>query len=348
MRGFMLIRINVHLPLVSLPVYPHWCFYYSRQQGNKMTAFNGVDMQVLGSSGREDVAEIFVARFRGEDGPVLEFVDGLDTRYKREEKWIVNVSTQFGCPVNCIFCDAGGEYKGNCSVEEMLAQADYVLQRHKGLAQQCGKLKVHFARMGEPALNDNVIEAMRALPTLTELENAKALWCCVPTTAPRGRNRWFDNLKEMKDELYHGRFQLQFSVNSTDEAERDRLMPHPHLTMKEIAVVGEDFFEPGDRKPVLNFALAANVPFDQKAISTIFNPEKFAIKLTPLNPTSRGIENGLETILRSDREKQLQDVCDGLSELNYDVIISIGDGREDEIGSNCGQAVRRMGLFGNK
>jgi len=313
-----------------------------------MYSFKDADIQVLDSSGRADVAEIFVAQFRGEEGPVLEFVDGLDTRYPREEKWIVNVSTQFGCPVNCIFCDAGGEYRGNCSVEEMLAQTNYVLARHKGLGKTCKKLKVHFARMGEPALNDNVVEAMRALPTLPELQDAAALWCCVPTTAPRGRTRWFDNLKAMKDELYHGRFQLQFSVNSTDEAERERLMPHPHLTMKEIAKVGENFFEPGDRKPVLNFALAADVPFNSKAISTIFNPEQFAVKLTPLNPTSRGEANGLKTILRSDREQQLQDICDTLTALNYDVIISIGDGREDEIGSNCGQAVRRMGLFGDK
>lgn len=314
-----------------------------------MTAlYAPAEMTVLDQSGRPDVAEIFVARFRGEEGPVLEFVDGLDTRHPREEKWIVNISTQFGCPVGCIFCDAGGDFKGNLTVEEMLEQARYVLNRHPDLAQSCHKLKVHFARMGEPALNMAVLETMRALPEMPELKDAPGLWCCVPTTAPRGRERWFDELIELKNELYHGRFQLQFSVNSTDEKERKRLMPFPHWSMEQIAAYGARFYRPGDRKPILNFALAGDVPFHVKAISDRFDPDIFALKLTPLNPTTRGIENGLKTVLRSECDSIIDEACDALNQLSYEVVISVGDGREDEIGSNCGQAVRRLGLFGQK
>ncbi len=305
-------------------------------------------VEILGQSGRADVAEIFVGRFRGEDRYVVEFVDGLDTRFPRDEKWIVNVSTQFGCPVGCVFCDAGGDFRGNLSAAEMLSQAVTVLDRHPGLPARCGKLKVHFARMGEPSLNDEVLTAMRRLPELPQLQNARGLWCCVPTVAPRGRMRWFEDLRHLKNERYHGRFQLQFSINATDEAERDRLMPFPHWSMDEVAAFGERFYESGDRKPVLNFALAKGVDFDVAAISGRFNPAAFAVKLTPLNPTTRGNQNGLQTVLRSERSERLREVCDALQMAGYEVVISIGDGREDEIGSNCGQAVRRMGLFGEE
>ena len=305
-------------------------------------------MEVIDQSGRPDVAEIFVGRMRGKDGPVVEFVDGLDTRCPREEKWIVNISTQFGCPVGCIFCDAGGEFRDNLSRDEMLAQAIYILHRHPDLPRKCGKLKVHFARMGEPSLNDEVLSVIKALPTLPELEDAPGLWCCVPTIAPKGRERWFEELRALKNDLYFGRFQLQFSCNSTDEEERKRLMPFKHCTLDEVARTGERFYEPGDRLPVLNFALAEDVDFDVKAIAKRFDPAIFAIKITPLNPTARGLEHGFKTILRSDSGSRLSESCDSLQALGYDVIISIGDGREDEIGSNCGQAVRKLGLFGDR
>ncbi len=302
------------------------------------------EMEILGVTGRADVAEVFVARFRGPDGPVLEFVDGLDTRYTREQKWIINVSTQFGCPVGCVFCDAGGDFKGNLTKAELLEQVATVALRHPGLPRICGKLKVHFARMGEPSLNDAVIEAMRALPEMPELEGAPGLWCCVPSVAPKGREDWFKRLRDMKNECYPGRFQLQFSCNSTEEDERRRLMPIRLCSLDEVAAIGLDFFEPGDRKPVLNFALAEEVRFDMAGIADRFDPAVFAIKLTPLNPTARGDANGLKTILRSEREGRLAEAMDGLRERGYEVIISIGDGREDEVGSNCGQAVRAMGF----
>ncbi len=303
------------------------------------------EMEILNVSGRPDVAEVFVARMRGADGPAIEFVDGLDTRFKREDKWIVNVSTQFGCPVGCVFCDAGGDFRGNLTKEELLLQVRHVLRRHPELPSTCGKLKVHFARMGEPSLNDAVLDAMRALPELPELKGAKGLWCCMPTVAPRNRDEWFEKLLDLKNEIYFGRFQLQFSINTTDPVERDRLMPFRKWSLEQVAAYGKRFYRPGDRKPVLNFALAMDIPFDLKTVQTLFSPEVFAVKLTPLNPTSRGDKNGLQTILRGDRADRLSADCQALEQAGYEVIISIGDGREDEIGSNCGQAVRAMGLF---
>jgi len=313
---------------------------FSQQLGTFKTESAKID--ILSHSGRADVAEVFVGAMRGDDKRCVEFVDGLDTRFPREEKWIINISTQFGCPVGCVFCDAGGEFLGNLTIEEMLAQVEFIMARHPELVSTCSKLKVHFARMGEPALNPAVPEAIAALPLIIDNPN---LWCCVPTIAPAGREKWFERLLQVKNEHFRGRFQLQFSVNSTDEENRKRLMPYPSWSMEQVAAYGERFFEADDRRVVLNFALINGVPFEPREIRRRFDPRCFAVKLTPINPTYRGNKAGLETILRSEVEGQLEEDIEFLVGEGYDVVISVGDGREDEIGSNCGQAVRRRRMM---
>jgi len=294
-------------------------------------------MEVLEVSGNPEVAEVCVARFRQEDGCTTETVDGLTPPQTREEKWVINVSTQFGCPVGCPFCDAALQYHGNPTADELLAQVQWALSRHPGTAEKCRKLKVHFARMGEPALNPAVLDAMESLPAVV---NSGGLWCCVATVTPRGREAWFEGLLLIKRRLYPGRFQLQFSVQSTSEEDRSRLIPIPHWSLQDLALYGHRFFDPGDRKVVLNFALARDVEYDPEVIEKTFDPGKFAIKLTPVNPTAAGSQNGFETILRSEESSLLDRACARLTAAGYDVVVSVGDEREDQIGSNCGQAVR--------
>ncbi|NMC70660.1 MAG: radical SAM protein [Myxococcales bacterium] len=294
-------------------------------------------MEVLRVSGVPGVAEVGVLRFRGDDRYCVETVDGLAPPLGRREKWIVNVSTQFGCPVGCPFCDAALAYHGEPTADELLAQVRWVLERHPGEAERCAKLKVHFARMGEPALNDAVLEALERLPGVAV---SPGLWACVATTAPRGCEAWFEALREVKDRLYRGRFQLQFSVQSTAERDRARLTPMPHWSLEGLAEYGARFWRPGDRKVVLNFALARGVAFDAGVLAATFDPARFAVKITPVNPTARGAESGLATVLRSERSAAIERALAALRARGFDVILSVGEGEEDRIGSNCGQAVR--------
>jgi len=293
--------------------------------------------EVVGLSGDPEVAEIGLLRFRGDPRLVVETVDGLTPPLPRRVKWIVNVSTQFGCPVRCPFCDAAEACHGNCTADELLAQVRWAVGRHPDDVAACRKLKVHFARMGEPSLNDAVLEALPRLPAEVP---SPGLWACLATVAPRGREAWFERLLEIKDELFHGRFQLQFSVQSTDPIERARLIPVPHWPLEQLAAFGRRFHRPGDRRVVLNLALARGVPFEPAEVQRHFEPEAFAVKLTPVNPTARGRANGLDTVLRSEDDLAVRRAADVLLARGYDVVLSVGDAREDRVGSNCGQAVR--------
>ena len=295
-------------------------------------------MNIIKTIGTDNVAFVHIAQFDNNPKHIVEFVDATDNGIPRTQKWVINVSTQFGCPVQCMMCDAGSHYFGNVTSKQMLQQIGHVI-KSQGHTEKVPtkKFKVHFSRMGEPALNDNVLEAVTQLKGKYETEN---LIPAIATIAPKGTEQFFSKLKTIKDTIYPGgHFQLQFSINSTDEEFRNMLMPFPKLTMKEIAELGKTFFEPGDRKLVLNLAVAEGTPVDPKVISNIFNPEMFMIKLTPLNPTEASRKSGFQTSVSADIPDGVDHLAKEMETAGFDVIVSIGSPLEDEIGSNCGEAV---------
>lgn len=293
-------------------------------------------LTILSQNGDPSIAEVFVAQTRAGDATrLIEFVDGLDPRHSRETKWIVNLSTQYGCPVGCAFCDAAHRYFGDLTADELLAQVAAVLARHPQAAARCEKLKIHFARMGEPALNDAVLDALCRLPGLVK---TPGLWACLATTAPAGREAWFERLLMIKNECYLGRCQLQFSLNTSDEAQRRSLTPIRLLPFSWINAYAARFHGRKDRKVTLNFALARGFALDPQRIAQRFDPAHVALKLTPLNPTHTGRKHALDTL----SEDEIGERAAALGECGFEVLISSGDTRENAIGSNCGQSVRRL------
>ena len=298
-------------------------------------------MQVISRQGDPELAEVYVARFRDSNDYVAEFVDARDPELPMDRKWVVVVSTQFGCPVACPMCDAGGDYKGDLTSEEIFAQIDHVVSQHGGKRLSLvDKFKVQFARMGEPALNPAVLDVLSELPSRYR---APGLIPCIATTAPANAEKWFERLTQIRGSSYKGRdFQLQISLNSTDGAARDRLMPYPKMSFGEIAGLIGRFHEDGRRKVSLNFALTKDVPVDPDVIAKHFDPESACVKITPLNPTYRSQETGMDTALPPEAPDACEALCRALGGKGFDVILSIGDTRENEIGSNCGMAVRRI------
>jgi len=296
-------------------------------------------MRIIGQSGCDNLAVVYMA----ETAPkkYVEFVESLQPPFPREEKWVLIVSTMYGCPVGCAMCDAGGWYKGKISTEDILAQIDYpVLKRYPDRHIPAGKFKIQFARMGEPSLNENVLTVLDMLP---ERYGADGLMPCLSTVAPAKASCFFDRLIEIKNNAYgNGHFQFQFSVHSTDDKIRDKIMPVPKWSLEDMARYGEKYFRPGDRKLTLNFALAENCPVSPDKIADIFDPDLFLIKTTPINPTLSAQQNGINNSL-NDRNKKLTDnMIEKLRKFGFDVIVSVGELEENRIGSNCGQYIRRF------
>ncbi len=290
-------------------------------------------MKVRAMAGTDEIATVYIAEISG--GALVEFVESVQPPIPRDEKWVLIVSTLLGCPAGCRFCDAGGTYSGKVSAEDMLAQIDYMVRsRYPDGAVPAARFKVQFARMGEPALNDAVLEVLERLPFLYD---APGLIPAVSTIAPAGTEGFFERLLRVKKDLYRERFQLQFSIHTTDSEKRDWLIPPRKWNFHEIASYGERFFDPGGRKITLNFALAEGMPVDAAVLLDHFSPEIFLVKMTPVNPTCRAGRNGLNSGL--DPGGRGYDVARSLEEAGYEVIVSIGELEENRIGSNCGQYI---------
>ena len=105
-----------------------------------------------------------------------------------------------------------------------------------------------------------------------------------------------------------------------------------------MAAYGERFFDPGGKKITLNFALATDTIIDPASLFRYFNPEKFIIKLTPVNPTFKALQNKLESLITE--ESTRHEIAGEFRDLGYEVILSIGEWEENLIGSNCGQYVQ--------
>ncbi|OGC85511.1 MAG: radical SAM protein [candidate division Zixibacteria bacterium RBG_16_48_11] len=291
-------------------------------------------MKILAWSGTEAYALIYVAELGREK--IVEFVESVQPPLLRQKKWVLIISTLFGCPVGCRMCDAGSYYQGKLSPDEILAQIDFLVsQRFPNRFIPVEKFKIQFARLGEPSFNLNVLEVLAVLP---DRYQAPGLLPSISTIAPAGTDSFFERLREIKYNKYPGgRFQLQFSMHTTDQKLRDKLIPVKKWGFDQIKKYGEKFYQKGDRKITLNFALAREMPIDPEILLEHFNPDKFLVKITPLNPTYQAQKNGLSSYIDVHQRGDDYPLVKELRAKGYDVILSLGEVEENFIGSNCGQ-----------
>lgn len=283
-----------------------------------------------------EIAVVHLLQIRPSPQDLVECVGALDPQCTPRQKMVLVLSSQLGCPIRCTTCDAGTEFRGNLSRDELLAQARYLLEHWAGPeASRCEKFKIQFARMGEPSLNDAVLEALMELPRLAHLPG---LMPCLATMAPAGREPWFERLLEIKESLYpNGAFQLQFSIQTTSDALRDQLIPVSRWTLPQIAAYAARFARPHDRRVVLNFALARSMPLEVNRLAEIFDPRHCIVKLTPLNPTARASASGWASAFQSPEEATVQELVAELRLAGFGCIVSVGLAVETSEAASCGQ-----------
>ncbi|MCD4656792.1 MAG: radical SAM protein [Planctomycetes bacterium] len=295
-------------------------------------------MKIIKSFEKNNLASVYIAEL--EKDKFVEFVESVQPPLTIDEKWVLIVSVLFGCPVRCKMCDAGGDYKGKLSVEQLMEQIKFLISRKfEDFRVPSKKFKIQFARLGEPALNPAVLEILEKLPN--EID-APGLIPCISTIAPLGSENFFSQLKLIKDKYYDkGRFQLQFSIHSTDEKIRDEIIPVKKLSFMEIAEISRGFRKQGDRKVTLNFALAKEYPLNPDILLENFSVDDFLIKITPLNPTYTVQKNNLESYISTEKITIDDEypIINELKSAGYEVILSIGELDENQIGSNCGQYI---------
>lgn len=266
----------------------------------------------------------------------------------KTEKWLMTVSTQKGCVHNCKFCDVAPlPFKGNLSKDEIVEQFDFMMKYtplENGVSYN--KLKLGFARMGEPSWNlVNVISAMKEINEKCNQNNIKLLPCfnsILPITNKFSSESLIETVLDTKDNYFDGFLHFQISCNSTDEDVRKNLFGGANVTPIEDVIRIVNKWKPNKsvnnpRTVTLNFIVMEGVPIDVKMLQSYgLTGDKFAVKLIPLNTTMNSMDNNLKTLYNYNTYEELKRLADEFKNAGIPVIYD-AIAKCEEAGLCCGQ-----------
>lgn len=264
------------------------------------------------------------------------------------EKWVITVSTQYGCFMKCVFCSVPNvKFQGNATFEDIKNQFYSALSLFPSV-KYTERLNLHFARMGEPILNKNVFEFSRWLfknkrqikkdtgvgievlhPVLTsscpksfkDLEKRLLEWC------------------EIKNEVYNGQAGLQLSINTTSDKTRSETYQDMQIKLEDLARIADKMPEPISRKYCLNFAYASGNEVDGNKLKNLFDPEKFMCKITPIHNNNECRELGIETVNGYDSYEPYKYPEEELKNAGFDVLVFVPSIDEEDGLVTCGNLV---------
>lgn len=255
-----------------------------------------------------------------------------------QQKLVVTVSSQKGCPMKCDFCDCPKYgFHGNVSRVELVSEILTGIALSK--IDKGKRLNVHFARMGEPTFNPNVILAAKDVYSITR-EMFEEYHPVVSTMMPKSNKSLIQFLTEwVKAGYFYGGsdgFGLQFSINTLDEDKRNTMFRNMSLSLKEIGEIIEKLLDPLNRKFTLNFAVTSECNLDPELMDKYFNKEKCIVKITPIHETVEAVNNNYEIVTDFDVYEKFEKP---LVEAGWDVIVFVPSKEEDSDRITCGNSL---------
>ena len=264
------------------------------------------------------------------------------------EKWVITLSTQYGCKQKCIFCDVPKlKMKGNATFEDMYNQLKSAISLF-GNVNYTDRLNLHFARMGEPIFNKAVFEFTEWLhneKTTFQKETglrAEVIHPVLTTSLPKGFHYLEDRIMQwcdIKNNLYSGQAGLQFSINSTSNRQRDHMFQGGSISLEELAKIADKMPDPLSRKYCLNFAYASDYEVDGEYLAKLFDKDKFMCKITPIHNNEACRENGIATLEGYSNYNSYREPEESLKGAGFDTLVFVPSMDEEEGLVTCGNLV---------
>jgi len=254
------------------------------------------------------------------------------------EKWVITISTQYGCSMGCTFCDVPKVGAGkNATKNDLIKQVLTGIKLHPEV-ETTKRLNIHYARMGEPTFNPAVLDSVKWFKT--HIDPEYKIHPVVSTMMPKN-NEWLKTFvhtwMRIKNRLLKGEAGLQLSINSTNPKEREMMFNKNACSLEEIARIMEGII-PAGRKITLNFAVA-DYEIDPNILLKYFDPDDYIIKLTPMHKTVAALNNNIETIGDYTTFYPYKDYEQNLKQAGYDVLVFIASEEEDSSRITCGNAI---------
>ena len=260
------------------------------------------------------------------------------------EKWVITISSQYGCSMGCKFCDVPKVGKGrNATFNDLTNQLIGGLELHPEIL-ATKRLNIHYARMGEPTYNMDVIKhAKLAMRQVRPYINRSHVHPVVSTMMPKNNKLLVSFLQDwcndIKNDIYRGSAGLQISINSTCNEQRIEMFNGNSLDLENISDIGRLLPDPKGRKYALNFALADNYIIDADKLKYYFDSNKFMVKITPLHDTKSCKDNNIVTTGGYNYFTPYKEVENRLKNAGFDVLVFIPSLDEDESRITCGNAI---------
>jgi 23S rRNA (adenine2503-C2)-methyltransferase len=261
--------------------------------------------------------------------------DGEGTRRPR---LTLCISTQVGCPLDCVFCATGtmGLLR-NLTAGEIVEQVLAVKRLLQSLSENVCSLNkdnrtltnIVFMGMGEPMLNyDNVQKAVEILSVGVEI-SAKRI-----TISTAGIP---DKIRQMADE--ERQTKLAISLHSLDETIRLRLMPvTKKYSLRDVLAAAEYYYSKIKRRITFEYILFAEVNDRDEDIHRIVRVAKkipCKINIIPFHSITFTGTDGYGTTLRPTSRLRMDKFVEQLRAHNVSVFVRGSAG--EEIQAACGQ-----------
>lgn len=257
-----------------------------------------------------------------------------------EDAWYTAVSCQRGCPMKCLFCDCPGYgYYGNVSADDLEYQVNTILDNVGSTHTRY--FKIDFTRMGEPTLNENIPDFIEhdLVRLVRSKIDADVIVPSVSTMLPKNKaavEKFLERYCRIKNEVFGGNAELQFSIWTTDESMRKTFYKNMSLSLKEIAEIGASLPMPEGVKYMLDFPVSEDSVIDPDVIDSLFDKNKFKIRLSPVRSTFNAIDNGLAVMSKYDSFDVFAPVERAFLDRGWDVDVYLDKKGEDADSLTCG------------
>jgi len=211
-----------------------------------------------------------------------------------DKRATVCVSSQAGCPLNCVFCATGqGGFKRNLTPGEILDQvlifSRYLKENFKPAR---NITNIVFMGMGEPFLNyDNVWKALKII-NHGEGFNIGARKISISTAGI------IEGIKKMSDEKLQ--VNLSISLHASNDELRKKLMPVAEkYPLKKLIKSIDDYIAKTSRKVMFEYLMIKDVNDameNAEQLSKFLNRPLYMINLIPYNPTGKFKPSDKKTI----------------------------------------------------
>ncbi len=232
------------------------------------------------------------------------------------------VSSQVGCPLDCVFCQTGkGVFGRNLTAGEIIDQISVL---KKTCADDVDKVNVVFMGMGEPMLNlPQVARAIRIMndPAGFDMGSRRI------TVSTVGHPLRMRQLADMSL-----RCSMALSLNATTDAQRGTLMPAvSSYTVTELIDAARYFAQKSGRRVTLEYVLLKGLNTsiaDAKRLGKLSRKGPFKINLIPYNA---GRDTAYETLSEDEIQEFIRDI------LPYAPTVTVRRSKGPDIDAACGQ-----------